>query len=240
MTELLANNVEALKTAKTLSGREDFLWIISPHLWTITQTNSGTTPVIDTGHCKGIKLTPANAAPTTDDGTYIGTTNAFVTFTNNKPVIVEGQINFSEANTNKMNFAFGLTSNIVTGLQAASAGPPTSFTGLLIYKIGGTTNWKCMSSVGTTQTISDLTAAISLDKTLKTAGGATDQLLRIEFLPFSSTQADVLFYIDGVVVAKHLYTYTSAVAVSPAALIRMGSSTAEVANVRYIGWETLR
>jgi hypothetical protein len=57
-------------------------------------------------------------------------------------------------------------------------------------------------SLSTTQTSVELNATNSLDKTAHVGSGAAFQWLEFEFKPYSTTKANVLFYIDGV----HVYT----------------------------------
>lgn len=240
MTVKLLDHTNFIRDRRTIAGRDDFQWFISPHLWTSTLTDSGGVTV-NTTHAGGILITPSDGTVADNDEAYVGWTTKSIVFTNQKPVVVEFRINFTEANTSAQNVAVGLCSTTAANaLLDDGGGPPGSYTGLLLFKTDGSTTWNAESSVGSTQTTTTLNATNSLDKTLHTAGGTTDQTLRIEFLPYSSTKAEVLFYIDDVLVASHDYVYTSAVAVSPVILHKQGSSTGETLSVRYAAWEYLR
>ena len=103
----------------------------------------------------------------------------------------------------------------------------------------GGTVWKCVSSKGATQTITT---------TQTTAGGAVDQVLRIECQPTESGVLEVKFFVDGAQlkdaatgrVFKHTVTHTSAVAMALGVYAKAGGATSEVPEVDYLACEHLR
>ena len=72
-------------------------------------------------------------------------------------------------------------------------------------------------------------------KAVQTAGGASYQVLRLEFLPYSTTNAYVNFYIDGKQVAQHDFVYTSATEMQICLGLKNGAvTTVETLNVDYV------
>lgn len=211
---------------------DDFDWMISPHVWTTTLTDLGTATV-GTGAGGILPLVPSDGTVADNDEAYITVTNKAFLFADDKPLVFEARIQFTEANADDANVMVGVYS--ATGanqLLDNSGGPPASYTGAVIFKVDGGTVWQCETSVAGTQTT---TASVS------TAGGSSYQTLRIEFKPFSSTQADVVFLLDGSPLLdssgnaiKHTYTYTSAAAAGPGACVKNGDVNLETLNIDYI------
>lgn len=155
----------------------------------------------------------------------------------NKPCMYESRINFAEAATNAANVAAGFSTVFAANLMLDNgAGPATTMDGALIYKQDGETVWRCLSSIGTTQTKTVST---------KTAGGTADQVLRIEINPINSTQAEVTFYVDGVPLMdasqtarnmpiKHTITYTGAAKMGVGVYAKCGSAANQPVNIDYI------
>lgn len=241
MTVNLLDEIDFVDQDRTLAWEDNFLWYISPHLWTSTLTDSGTVTALTT-HGGGVAITPSDGTVADNDEGYIGWTNKNILPTNLKPIVFQTVIQFTEGNTDDVNVIAGLMStSAANALLDDGGGPPASYSGLVFFKVDGDTVWQVESSVGGTQTTTRLTASTSLDKSLKTAGGSAKQTLRIDFIPYSSTKADVLFYIDGVLVAKHDWTYTSVVAVSPVIGLKNGAATTvETLNVYTAKLKTLR
>lgn len=168
-----------------------------------------------------------------------GTKETFL-MAQDKPISFEALIKYTEANTDDANVFVGMADAVGANLMVDDgAGPKTSFSGFGFFKVDGGTRWKVISSLGATQTITDLTAANSLDKQAKTPGGGAWQLLRIEFRPIDSTRGEVSFWIDRVLVAQHDITYTGATEMQETAYIKAGGANSETLNVDWISpWQT--
>jgi hypothetical protein len=111
----------------------------------------------------------------------------------------------------------------------------------VFFKVDGGTNWWVEASVGGTQTTVELNATNSLTRAAVTAGGSAKQTLRIEFVPFNSTQADVNWFVDDVLVYNLKWTYTSVVAMAPIVGLKNGAiTTVETLNVYSVKLKTLR
>lgn len=170
----------------TFGFDEDFLWFISPHLWTDTSADSGASWAA-TDAAGGIATGVTGAVDNNE--AYLLTTQEIFLIAANKPIIAEATLQFAEAQTNKANVAFLLADAIAADtIVDDGAGLKASFSGAAIYKVDGGTVWKCMVSIGSTQTIVTTTA---------TAGGSSYQRLRIEIKPVTSTIAEASFFIDN-------------------------------------------
>lgn len=226
---------------------EDFDTYVDTHLWTKLAADAGSS-VANSDGTNGI-LTLTTGA-TDNNECAVATTRKDWKVAANKPIVFEARINYAEAATNAANVAVGLASVIGSAnfLVDNGAGPAASFSGFAIYKVDGETVWRCVSSNGTTQTIT---------KSTTTAGGTNDQILTIFVNPVSSTVAEVTFHIwspsSGISQPlydsaqtnrnqpiKHQYTYTSMAAMQAGAYVKDGSGTGEVLSVDSIYVAQLR
>lgn len=210
---------------------DDFLSVTSTQLWTSVLTDSGTASVGDAAN--GILALVASDGTVADnDEAYIKSTKEIALFANNKPFVFEASIQFSEANTDDANVCVGLMNAVgADSIQDNGAGPAASYSGAVFYKVDGGTTWYAESSLGATQNTTALT---------DTAGGSAYQKLRIEFKPFSSTQANVAFYINDAHKCSHTLTYTSATEMQLFAGVKNGGANLETLNVDYISFNGVR
>lgn len=112
-----------------------------------------------------------------------------------KPQLHECLLQYTEANTNVSNVAFGVA-DVMGGANTLldnGGGPATSFYGALIYKVDGETVWRCASSAGT------LSSAGTVTQSTQTAGGAAYQRLTIRIEPISGAfnSSKVTYFLDG-------------------------------------------
>lgn len=199
--------------------------------WVATLSDDGNVSISDAvgGICA---ITPSDSTAGDNDEAYIGTAKEFIKFASDKPFFAEALIQFSEANTDDANVIFGLCDAVgANTLQDNGGGPPASYSGAVIFKADGGTVWQAESSLATAQVTTVTTT---------TAGGSSYQRLGIEFLPLTSTLADVIFYVDGVAVAKHSLTYTSATEMQLVLGVKNGGTNAETLNVDYATYTQLR
>lgn len=232
---------DELLKRRTVGLFDDFHHFVDTDVWTKLAADGGSS-VANSDNVAGL-VTLTTGGTDNNEAALAGTRKNWL-IAANKPIVFEARINYAEGNTNKANVAAGIASVIGAAnfLQDDGAGPAASFSGCAIYKVDGGTVWKCVSSLGATQTISTSTA---------TAGGTADQVLRIEIRPVTSTLAEVSFFVDGQPLydaaitsknqpIKHQLTYTSAVKMQPGVYVKAGSATSEVVNVDYVGVEMLR
>lgn len=237
MTKLLNNEGLLPQAGLQFGFFEDFFEYISGDMFTIVATDSGT---VTAGDAAGgvLTLNPSDGTVVNNDETYIKGTKEVFLFAADKPLVFEARVKFTEGSTDDANILVGLANAVAANhLQDDGAGPPASYSGAVFFKVDGGTVWNCETSISTTQTTTELSAtnANNISKTAQTAGGAY-QTLRIEFLPYSSTKADVRFYIDGTLVARHDFTFTSATEMQICFGIKNGAdTTVEALLVDYVG-----
>ena len=221
---------------------DDFTNDIDAAEWVTTLTDSGTGSV---GDAAGgiLALVASDGTVADNDEAYVESPNETFLFANNKPLVFEARVQYTEANTDDANIIVGVKDAVAANtLLDDGGGPAASYSGAVFFKVDGGTTWQCETSIAGTQTTTDLTAANAnnLSKVVQTAGGTAYQVLRIEFKPYSSTNAKVDFFIDGVHVASHDFIYTSATEMQICAGVKNGSANNETLNIDYIGAWQLR
>lgn len=231
---------EWVKSAKLAHGIfDDFHTYTSGDIWTplVTDLASSATAAIlpTTGGAGGI-LSIANDATDNDEVYWVGS-NKPVLFAADKPAYCEIRMQYSEGATDDLNVIFGfLSTGAADTLIDNGGGPVASATMAVIYKVDGGTVWRMRSQIG---------AAVGQTDSISTstAGGAAYQTLGVEFLPYSSTTAKIVYTIDGVpfrdsnnLPITHNLVYTNAVVCGPVFGIKAGSATAETLLVDYCGY----
>jgi len=216
--------------------QDDFLRDVDSADWVTTLTDSGTASV---GDAVGgvIALVPSDATVADNDEAYIESANEVFKFAGDKPLLFEARVQFTEAATNAANVLVGLLDAVgANSLVDNGGGPPSSYSGAVFFKVDGGTRWQVETSNSTTQTTDDLSSANinNLSKRNVTAGGSAYQVLRIEFMPYSSTNAYVSFFVDGVLCAQHDYIFTSATEMQIGIGVKNGTATNELLNVDYV------
>ncbi len=236
MVALLNLPPDVLAKRMTHGFFEDFDQFVTGDRFTDTSADTGAAVANVDAAGGTVTLTTGG---TDNNECYLLSTKELFLFAADKPILFECRSKYTEANTDDANIFQGLMNAVAAdSILDDGAGPKASFSGVGFYKVDGGTRWQCISSLGTTRTTTDLTAALSLDKLAKTAGGGSYQLFRIEVVPISSTVAEVCFYIDDALVAKHSLTYTSATEMNAAIGVKAGGANSEVVTVDYIScWQ---
>lgn len=210
---------------------DDFTWYVTAHNWTSLAADTNTT--VSVGDAAGGILALFTGDATDNNEVGVKSTAEVFKFAANKPLVCEARIQFTEINTSAANIAFGFADAIGANLLVDDgAGPKTTMSGALIFKVDGGTVWKTISSKSTTQTISTSTT---------TAGGASYQTLRIEARPVDSTTYEVTYYVDGQPLRdsnnkqiKDRLTLTSATEMQVGAYAKAGGTGQLTLNVDYI------
>lgn len=214
---------------------DDFEWYLSPHRWTSLVADAGSSVAIGASGTGGIVA--AATGGTDNNEAAVATTNSIFKMADDKPLLFEAALQFSEANTDDANVFAGFSSALAADmLRDDGAGPATNFSGAGIYKVDGETVWRCVSSKGTSQTITQST---------KTAGGSAQQKLRVEIQPVDGTNCEVTFYVDDVqlrdangIAIKHTVAYASAAAMKAGVYVKAGGANSETVNVdRIDAWQ---
>lgn len=222
--------LDDLEKRRTFGYFDDFMWYISPHMWTLA--GSGTASI--TANVAGGILGMATGAVNNQE-VIIASTNATLLFAADKPIIYECRMSYVEANTSDAGIALGFSSAFATGLLQASGGAPaTTMSGALFYKVKAATVWSVISSKTTTQTTNVSTI---------TSSGATYNTYRIECrTAASSTNIEVVFSINGQQVldtttgkpVKHIVASASASAMKFGMYALAGGANSEVPNIDYV------
>jgi len=146
---------------------------------------------------------------------------------------LQALVNYTEAATDDANVLVGLMDAPgANSLVDDGAGPKSSYTGAVIYKVDGETTWKFETSIAGDQVTSTSTA---------TAGGS-DQLLEIDILPVSSTTAEVVPKVNGQQLIdstsgdliRHTVTIASATQMAAVVGVKAGGATSEVLTLKAI------
>jgi hypothetical protein len=229
----ILHSYEQLAKAKLAHGFfEDWYNFVTGDLWTplTTDSSSAATLVLcktTTGGAGGILSITQDA--TDNDEIYFGTTQHMFKIAANKPCYMEHRQQYSEGATDDNNVMVGfLSTKAANSIIDDGAGPVASATMAVIYKVDGGTVWRVRSQIG---------AAVGQTDTVTrhTAGGSSYQTLGVEILPYSSTNAHVIYTLDGQQMEdangnkiKHDLVYTNAVEMMPFFGVKNGSATAEV------------
>lgn len=217
---------------------DDFYEFVTGDKWTATLDADGAVATIDgAGGILSIKCDGDD-----NDEAYAASTREAWKFAAGKPLVFEARAQYAEAATDDANVLIGLMDAVgADALVDNGGGPKASFSGAVFYKIDGGTKWRVRASVGSTNTDVELSAANTLTGKDYTAGGASFQRFRIEFRPWSSSQADVMFYIDGELVYKIAgFVFTSATEMQAAVGVKAGGAAEETVLVDYIWCRQLR
>lgn len=227
---------ELLRLRNQFTIQDDFTRDVDSADWVTTISDLGSVAV---GDAAGgiLALVPSDATVADNDETYVESANEVFKFAAEKPLLFEARVQFTEANTDDANILVGLMDAVAANsLQDNGAGPPASYSGAVFFKIDGGTVWQTETSLSTTQTTNELTSTNvnNLSKKAQTAGGSAYQVLRIEYMPYSSTNAYVSFLVDGVLCAQHDYVFTSATEMQIALGVKNGGANLETLNVDYV------
>lgn len=243
MTKLI-DRLDAYQNKRTFGFFDDFESYVTGDRWTplTADSSSASTLVLcktTTGGKGGILSITQDA--TDNDEIYFGTTQNLFKFVADKPAIFEIRLQYAELNTNANNVMVGfLSTKAANSIIDDGAGPVASATMAVIYKVDGGTVWRCRSQVG---------AAVGQTDTVSqhTAGGSAYQTLTVEYKPYSSTNAHIIYSLDGQPMLDangraivHDLVIANAVECVAFFGCKTGSATAEVLLVDYCAAYQLR
>jgi hypothetical protein len=211
---------------------DDFHWNLNPHLWTAELPDGGSAAA---GDAAGgvLSLVPSDATVADNDEAYLRTTHEVFRFAADKPLRFECRLRFTEANVDDANVLAGLMDAVSAGaLQDNGGGPRASYSGAVFFKVDGSQLWQCETSVGASKTTS-VTAASSV------MAASTWQTLRIEFRP-NGSDGETAFLIDGLLVARHNFSFSTATEMQVVLGVKNGSANNETLLVDYVACHQLR
>lgn len=213
----------AIKAVRTFGVVDHFIGLNSAE-WTSTLTDSGTAAVGD--EFGGVlTISPSDGTVADNDEGYVATKEIFK-IVNQKPIGLAARTQFTQAATNAANVFVGLMNAMTANaLQDNGAGPKADFSGAGFFAKDGSTSLFVIYSDGTTQTIAELTATNTINKTAYLAASADFQLLEIDIVPKTSTLVDIAFRVNGSVVYKMLdRTYANATEISAGLGVKNGTA----------------
>lgn len=205
-------------------------------------SDSGTVAVGDASGGKCV-ITPSDGSVADNDEGYIKSTNELFLFANNKPQVAEVLLQFTEANTDDANVAFGFMNAVAANsILDDGAGPAASFSGAVIYKVDGGTVWRCRSSIGSsyTDSISTSTAGGSIYQTLRIECICSNSIVEVTYwigqvnqLASASTTIPHTMLIDSTTrkPIKHMFSVTSATEMNLFAGVKNGGANLETLNL---------
>lgn len=170
---------------------DDFLWYISPHMWTALAADSTATVTIDADGVGGIV---AIFTDTTDNNeAALVTTNELFKLAAGKPFRAGARIQFTELTGNGANVFFGFANAMAANVIAdGGAGVDSSYTDVVgIWKGDGDTVWSTHAENGSDAETGTSGAA---------AGGASYQELEIfgNVIDGSIDEYEITFKVDNV------------------------------------------
>jgi len=213
---------------------DDFIEEVdSTNVYTVTATDSGTAAV---GNGVGgiMVVTASDGSVGDNDEVYVGFKNLVFTPAANKTFVARARLQYSEANTDDANVAFGFINSVsANAIVDDGAGLLASGTHFAIYKVDGGTVWKCESR--------NQTAVYTNTSTL-TAGGSAYVTMEIVISEITTSNMTVSFKVNDSYLVDattgfpivHKVTYTSADAVTPFVGVKNGGANVEVVNVDYL------
>lgn len=165
-----------------------------------------------------------------NDEAYLHTVTEGFLFANAKPIFFETRLAPVEGSTNAAAFIIGLVSAAgADALVDTEAGPKSSYSGVVFYKVAGGLTWSAEVSVGSTQT------AITLSGTGVTYTSGTFYKFGILVVPTTSALMNVYLFINGTLVGSTTgVTYTSATEMDLIVGAKSNGSAEELLNVDYI------
>lgn len=220
---------EALVRRHSFFIDDDFEEFVTGDRWSSLAADTGSSVAAADEPNGEVTLT---TGATDNNEAAVSTTKKVFKFAENKPHELEALLDYAEAATDDANVFVGFIDAAAANTMVDNgAGPAASFDGAGFYKIDGGANWNIVVSDDATQTKVELTAANSLDKLAKTAGGSAQQRLAIQVAPKSSTKADVMFFINDALVYKITDWVFGTAAMFARAYIKAGGATSEVLNL---------
>jgi hypothetical protein len=193
-----------------------------------TITDTGTVTI---GDAAGgiVALVPSDGTVADNDEAYVATPNEVFKFAAGKPIWCEAYVQFTEANTDDANVAFGMANAVAANLLVDDgAGLRTSGSIIAFLKVDGETVWRCVSRCNATLNSTTSTA---------TAGGAAYQRLQIECVDRDPTYFTVVFKVDDQYckdtngsVIRHTLPFASSTEMSLFLGVKNGGANLETLN----------
>jgi hypothetical protein len=216
---------------------DEFHELVTGDKWTTIVADASAVAAVIDGAGGILSISPAGGVD--NDEAYVHSTAESFLLAANKTLHFEAEVSFTEANTDDANVLVGLMDGVAAdAIVDDGAGPKSSYSGIVFYKVDGGTKWIFETSKSTTQTTS----------TTNVTAGAAYQTLSFDIRPVSSTQVEVVPFIDGVqcrdnttgALIKHYITFASATEMAVVFGVKNGGGNAETLLVDYVESSQLR
>jgi hypothetical protein len=184
-TKILANPTENFNREQ-VEIFDDFQWYVTAHLWTAAVAATGTvTNPATAEHVIRLFSTADN------DAAVLATTNEMFKFVAGKAMVAEGHVHIAgpSSDVTLCSAAFGWADALAATSVADTTGAITATDACVIYKITGSDLWRFHTEINGSATASISSTASSV---------STNQVLRIEVQPRSSTVLEARPFVDGV------------------------------------------
>lgn len=225
-----AKQIDPLDYADSFEIFEDFFDYNSGDRFTSLAADTGSGVAASAAHGGVLVIT---CGGDNNEEAAVATTTPVYLLAANKPCVMRGRIQFTDADALAANVACGMssifTADFITDNGAAIA---ASFSGAVFFKKDQDTYWSVCTSNGTTQTIT---------RTNVVAAGARYQDLEVRITPYSSANAEVTFHHNGVQcrdangdLIKHTLAIASIAAMKLGAYAKQGGTTAQTLQVDYL------
>ena len=162
---------------------DHFVDFTDAQLWTVAVAATGTAAHEGPGRSRMKLFVTAD-----NDPAVLATTHELFKFVANKSMVCEGLINFTDVNTDDGALGFGWADALAATTLADTTSAVTATDCALIYKPKNSTVWAFHTEINGTSTATT---------SLTTAGGTSDQCLRIEVTPRNSTVLELRPFVDG-------------------------------------------
>lgn len=186
------------------------------------------------------------SAATQDSDASLLTLYKPLKFQDAKGFYVRSKFLFTEAtSTNDVNLFFGFSEETDPDnmIGDSAAGPTADWHGAAFYGLDGETNLRCISSNGTsnTNTVLSATDLNNYSRVAHAISSSSYRDFRIDVRGHSAGNNEVIFSIDGVVVAHHTVATASASQAGPAIVVKPGASAAaQAVKVQFLAWAGTR
>lgn len=225
-----AKQIDPLDLADSFQIFDDFTDYNSGDLWTSLAADTGSSVAASDAHGGVLVLT---CGDDDNEEAAVATTKACYLLEANKPAVMRGRIQFTDADALAANVACGLSSIFTADFITDNGGGiAASFSGAVFFKKDQDTYWSVCSSNGTTQTIT---------RTNVVAASASYQDLEVRITPYSSANAEVTFHHNGQQVRdangeliKHVLAIASIAAMKLGAYVKEGGGTNQLLKIDYL------
>jgi len=162
---------QAVRERRMFGFFDDFEWYLAPHRWTSLTADAGTSVAVGSTTPNGAVVLTTAAVDNSECG--VGTTTRPLRPADDKPLMLEGRIQYTEAALNAANVFVGVADTLTAAdlLLDNGQGPRPGLNGAGVYKVDGESTWRVVSVRGGVPLVT---------VTAIPAGGPVPQTLRVE------------------------------------------------------------